>query len=128
MPLRVLVVDDNRDAADLLAQLLGLLGASVRVCYAGADALALAPSFLPHAGLFDVDMPGMSGLELARRVREVLAGRPLFLAAVTGVGTDEARRRTADAGFDLHLTKPADGLALANQLTAFWRTNFPREL
>ncbi|MBN9517184.1 response regulator [bacterium] len=127
MPLRVLVVDDNRDAADALGLLLETLGASVRVCYAGADALALAPAFLPHAGLFDVDMPGMSGLVLSRRVREVLPGRPVFLVAVTGIGDAAARERTAAAGFDLHLTKPADGVALAGRLLGFWRANFPRE-
>lgn len=70
----------------------------------------------------------MTGLEFARRLREGLADRPLFLVAVTGVGSDEARRRTTDAGLGLHLTKPTDGVLLADPLTAFWRANFPREL
>jgi two-component system, OmpR family, response regulator len=128
VPLRVLVVDDNRDAADSLALLFEMLGVAVRVAYGGDDALREAAEFRPHVGLFDIDMPGMSGLELARRVRGVLAGRPLFLVAVTGVSDPTARERSAAAGFDLHLTKPADGIELSSQMLGFWRANFPREL
>lgn len=127
MPLRVLIVDDNRDAADCLGLLLGLLGADTRVCYAGADALALAPAFRPHVGLFDIDMPGMSGLELARLIRAQHGRRRLLLAAVTGVSDPDARAATAAAGFDWHLTKPVDGTALAGRLMAFHRATFPRD-
>ncbi len=125
VPLRVLIVDDNRDAADCLGLLLGLLGADTRVCYRGADALALAPAFRPHAGLLDVDMPEMSGLDLARRLREQHGRRRLLLVAVTGVSDPEARAATAAAGFDWHLTKPVDGSALAGRLMAFHRASFP---
>ncbi|MBN9523625.1 response regulator [bacterium] len=72
--LRVLVVDDNRDAADSLGLLLELNGAAVRVAYGGVDALAQAEDFRPHVGLFDIHMPGMSGLELARAMRERAGG------------------------------------------------------
>jgi CheY-like chemotaxis protein len=85
VPLRVLVVDDNTDAADSLGLLLELNGAEVRVAYRGAEALALAAAYRPHVGFFDIDMPGMSGLELAREVRR-RAGGPLLLIDVTGVG------------------------------------------
>jgi CheY-like chemotaxis protein len=105
--LRMLVVDDNRDAADSLGIIYGMLGAQVRVCYDGASALAELGSFWPHVGLFDVNMPGIDGVELARRVRAAARGRPLLLAAITGVSDEDARARTA-AVFDAHLTKPAD--------------------
>ncbi|HYH68530.1 MAG TPA: response regulator [Urbifossiella sp.] len=127
MPLRVLIVDDNRDAADCLGLLLGLLGATSQVCYGGADALAHAPEFRPHVGLLDIDMPGMSGLELARRLRVLLGRRRVMLVAVTGVSSEEARAATAAAGFDWHLTKPVDGTTLAGRLLAFHRTTFPAD-
>lgn len=104
--LRVLVVDDNRDAADSLGIICDMLGARVRVCYDGASALAELGGFWPHVGLFDVNMPGIDGVELAGRVRAAARGRPVLLAAITGVSDAGARARTA-GGFDVHLTKPA---------------------
>jgi two-component system, OmpR family, response regulator len=105
--LRVLVVDDNRDAADSLGIIYDMLGAAVRVCYDGTSALRELGTFWPHVGLFDVNMPGIDGVELATRVRAAARGRPLLLAAITGVSDEDARARTA-AVFDVHLTKPAD--------------------
>jgi len=105
--LRVLVVDDNRDAADSLADLLRLRGAEVRVCYDGRSGLREAAEFRPDAGLFDVNMPGMDGCELARRLRDT-PDKPLLLVAITAIDTAEEVRREQVAGFDLHLTKPAD--------------------
>jgi CheY-like chemotaxis protein len=105
--LRVLVVDDNRDAADSLGMIYDMLGATVRVCYDGSAALAELGSFWPHVGLFDVNMPGIDGVELAGRVRAAARGRPLLLAAITGISDEAARARTA-AVFDVHLTKPAN--------------------
>ena len=119
LPLRVLVVDDNRDAADALADLLRLCGAEVRTCYGAAEALALLSAFEPDAGVLDVHMPGIDGCELARRVRDAAGPRRVLLVAVTGVSDDTARRRTAEAGFDLHLTKTAAPDVLLAALAAF---------
>lgn len=127
MPLRVLVVDDNRDAADSLGLVFGLYGAEVRVAYGGADALALAADFRPHAGLFDIDMPGMTGLELAREMRNRAGGDPLLLIAVTGVDCDRARDRTAAAEFDLHVAKPPDPADLARVVWDFLHRTYPDE-
>ena len=117
--LRVLVVDDNRDAADTLAALLMLCGADVRVCYDGAAGVREASTFRPDVGLFDVNMPLMDGCELARRVRSDALGRPMLLIAVTGISDDAARRQTAGAGFNVHLTKPADPAGLVATLADF---------
>lgn len=114
--LRVLCVDDNRDAADTLGVLLELVGFQSRVCYDGASALAMAETFRPDACILDLSMPGMDGIELARRLRERPWGRYLPLVAVTALGNDEARSQTTQAGFDLHLTKPVDPDRLANVL------------
>jgi CheY-like chemotaxis protein len=117
--LRVLVVDDNRDAADTLAGLLLLCGATVRVSYDGVSAAQVADDFRPDVGLFDVNMPGLDGCELAKRVRAGAGNRPLLLAAITGVSDDGATRRTGAAGFNMHLTKPADPAALVATLADF---------
>jgi two-component system OmpR family response regulator len=119
LQLRILVVDDNRDAADTLASLLMLCGADVRVCYDGAAGVREAAAFRPDVGLFDVNMPWMNGCELARRVRSEAGGRPLLLVAVTGVSDAAAQRQTAGAGFNLHLTKPADPAGLVATLADF---------
>jgi CheY-like chemotaxis protein/two-component sensor histidine kinase len=113
---RLLVVDDNQDAANSLGMLLRLQGHEVRVAYDGASALAIAPEYRPEIAFLDIGMPGMDGHELARRLREDPAASGLMLVAVTGWGTPEDRRRTADAGFDHHLVKPVDLEALARLL------------
>ena len=125
MPLRVLIVDDNRDAADSLGLLFELVGANVRVCYGGVDALRQVEDFSPHVGLFDIDMPGMTGLELAREMRKRPVEGPLLLVAVTGVSSEEARKQTTAAGFDAHVTKPADGAELIRVAKTFYRANDP---
>jgi signal transduction histidine kinase/ActR/RegA family two-component response regulator len=107
-PRRVLVVDDNRDAADSLAMLLRLLGATVRVVNGGRDALKLLDDYVPDIMLLDIGMPGMDGYEVARRVRERSELNDVTLVALTGWGQDEDRRRSRSAGFDHHLIKPAD--------------------
>ncbi len=117
--LRVLVVDDNHDAADTLGGLLLMCGADVRVCYDGPSAVRELDSFRPDVGLFDVNMPRMGGCELARRVRAAAGSRPLLLVAITGVSDQEAVRQTAAAGFNLHLTKPADPTGLVATLADF---------
>lgn len=117
--LRVLVVDDNRDAADILGGFLSLAGADVRVCYDGGSAAAAVAAFRPDAGVFDLGMPGMDGCDLARAARAVAGDRPLLLLAVSGIDGEEAMNRAAAAGFDAHFAKPADPRALVAALSDF---------
>jgi signal transduction histidine kinase/ActR/RegA family two-component response regulator len=105
---RVLVVDDNRDAADSLGLLLKILGANVQVVHSGQDALAVLKDFRPTVCLLDIGMPGMDGYEVAHRIRRQPGFRHVTLIALTGWGQDEDRRHSQSAGFDYHLTKPAD--------------------
>ncbi|BBL77074.1 hybrid sensor histidine kinase/response regulator [Methylomagnum ishizawai] len=107
-PRRLLVVDDNRDAADSLALLLELLGIEVRVAYDGAAALALLAGSPPDVVLLDLGMPGMDGYEVARRIRGQPGGRDIALFALTGWGQAADRHRTRLGGFDQHLVKPVD--------------------
>ncbi|AMV23341.1 Autoinducer 2 sensor kinase/phosphatase LuxQ [Gemmata sp. SH-PL17] len=106
-PLDILVVDDNRDAAESMAMLLEIPGHRVRTAHDGPEALKLLATFRPQLILLDLGLPGMSGYEVARRVRESAELQGITLAALTGWGQDEDRRRTREAGFDHHLTKPA---------------------
>jgi signal transduction histidine kinase len=104
---RILVVDDNRDAADSLGMLLGFLGAEVEIANDGEAALAAFARARPAAVLLDLGMPGMDGYEVARRLRAAGAdGVPII--ALTGWGQEQDRRRVREAGFDKHLIKPAD--------------------
>jgi len=103
---RVLVVDDNADAADSLGMLLNLLGADVRVEHSGAAALAALRSWDPALVLLDLGMPGMDGYEVARQIRSDRRHDGLLLVAVTGWGQEGDRERTRAAGFDHHLVKP----------------------
>jgi PAS domain S-box-containing protein len=105
-PRRILVVDDNLDSAESLATLLQFSGHEVRVAHDGPGALAAAKQFLPDVVLLDIGMPGMSGYQVARRLREEPALRHMTLVAQTGWGQEEDRRRAKDAGFDHHLVKP----------------------
>jgi PAS domain S-box-containing protein len=105
---RVLVIDDNVDAAESLAALLRLGGHEVREAHGGLDGLRIAAEFQPDVVLLDLGMPGMNGLEVARELRTRRAGSETYLVAVTGWGQNEDRQRTRDAGFDVHLTKPVD--------------------
>src|SRR4051794_38736867 len=114
--LRVLCVDDNRDAADSLGILLELAGFYPLVCYDGPSALRVTESFRPDACILDLSMPGMDGDELGGRIRDMTPGRLFPMVAVTSMGDQAARRRTTEAGFDLHLTKPIDPDRLANVL------------
>jgi CheY-like chemotaxis protein len=110
---RILVVDDNRDAAESLAALLGLLGAQAAVAFSGLDALAKAEHFHPSVGILDIGMPGMDGCELARRLRAHPRLHGIGLIALTGWGQPDDRLRIAQAGFDHHLLKPVDVEELA---------------
>lgn len=107
-PLRVLVVDDNPDAADALAAVVELLGCEVRACYDGESALDAIRAELPDVCLLDLMMPGLDGLELAGLIRDYVGRRPMLLVATTALGSLEDRTATALAGFHFHLVKPID--------------------
>ncbi len=101
---RILVVDDNRDAAESLAMLLEMNGHKTRIAFDGGSALDIAPGFQPHIAFCDLGMPGMNGFELAASLR---ASYPdIVLVALTGWGSEEDKRRTRAGGFDFHVTKP----------------------
>jgi PAS domain S-box-containing protein len=104
--LKILVVDDNRDAADSCAMLLEASGHHVQTAYTGRKALELALAFRPHAMLLDIGLPDVDGYKLAAQVRATPWGRSTVLVAVTGWGQEEDRQRAAAAGFDQHLVKP----------------------
>ena len=106
--LRLIVVDDNQDAANSLAMLLRFQGHDVRVAFSGMAALEITNHYQPHAILLDIGMPGMDGYEAARRLREQDGLREVTLIALTGWGHSEDRRRTAEAGFNHHLVKPPE--------------------
>jgi len=114
--LRVLVVDDNRDAADSLAMMLELTGHEVRTAHDGEAALNEAARFTPDVVLLDIGMPGMNGYEVALRLRETPHGRRARIVALTGWGQEDDKRRAVDAGFDQHLTKPVDPASLSTVL------------
>jgi CheY-like chemotaxis protein/anti-sigma regulatory factor (Ser/Thr protein kinase) len=105
---RILVVDDNRDAANTLGTLLQLIGADVRVVYDGEAALAAFGAFRPSVVLLDLGMPGMDGYEVARRLRAEPGATDTTLVALTGWGEPSDRERTRDAGIHHHLVKPVD--------------------
>jgi CheY-like chemotaxis protein len=111
-PRRVLVVDDNQDAADSVGMLLSLLGLDVHVVYNGPAALEAAASFKPAVVLMDIGMPGMDGYEVARRIRLQPETEDVILIALTGWGQEEDRQRSLSAGFDHHLIKPTNVSAL----------------
>jgi CheY-like chemotaxis protein len=105
---RLLVIDDNKDAADSLALLLRLQGHEVRVAHAGVEGLKIAMAYRPDMVFLDIGMPGMDGYEVARRLRQHPDLKKVVLAALTGWGQPEDRRRSAEAGFDHHLVKPPE--------------------
>ncbi len=115
---RILVVDDNRDAADSLGMLLKALGADVYTVHDGTAALSALHEYQPVVILLDIGMPEMDGFEVAKRVRQRSEGKDVVLIALTGWGQEDDRRRTREAGFDHHLVKPVDLSALQAVLAA----------
>jgi PAS domain S-box-containing protein len=105
---RILVVDDNVDAAGTLDMLLRSLGHETRVAYEGAGALKIAADFMPDIVLLDIGMPGLDGYEVARRLRALQRDKPFRIIAVTGWGQQSDREKSQAAGFDVHLVKPVD--------------------
>jgi CheY-like chemotaxis protein len=124
-PLRVLVADDNRDSADSLGELLQLVGCEVRTCYDGLGVLPLAREFRPDVCVLDLWMPGVSGWEAGRQLRQWAGDRLLLLIALTGVGGREAEENSLYAGFDYHILKPCDPEEIFRDFAAFIQTMEP---
>ena len=103
---RVLVVDDNRDAATSLAIILGLMGNEAKTAHDGLEALEVAAAFRPDLILLDIGMPKLNGYDTARQIRQQSWGQQVTLVALTGWGQDEDRRKSQEAGFDAHMVKP----------------------
>ncbi len=119
---RVLVAEDIPDAAEMMRMMLDFMGHEVRVAADGVQAVALAREFRPEVILLDIGMPRMDGYEAGRLIRAAL-GPEVLMVALTGWGQEEDQRRAADAGFDLHLTKPAE----PNVLEALIASRAPRQ-
>ena len=109
---RILVVDDNVDSAETLKELLRGLGNEVRTAYDGVEAVSAAADFEPDVVLLDIGLPRMDGYDVARTLRRQTRGRDLMLVAVTGWAHEEDRMRSREAGYDHHLAKPVDLVAL----------------
>ncbi len=109
---RVLVVDDNTDAAGTLAVMLETMGHEVRVAYDGLEGVAAAAAYQPDLVLLDLGMPKLNGYDACRRIRDQAWGKDAAIVALTGWGQDEDRRRSQQAGFDRHLVKPVEPAAL----------------
>ncbi len=118
VPLKVLVVDDNRDAAESSAALLSLNDHQVRMAFDGEHAIEIASTFHPDVLLLDIGLPDMSGYQVAARIRGMPWAATAVLIAITGWGQDEDKRRAVEAGFDHHMTKPISGEALESVLNS----------
>src|SRR4051794_38271769 len=116
-PLRVLVIDDNRDQADTLAALTGMWGYEVLTAYDGASALTAARGFRPDMWVIDIGMPRMDGYALARTIRQQPGFDSAKLVALTAWSGETHKRLAREAGFDHYLTKPADPADLQRMLT-----------
>src|SRR5262249_23158476 len=114
---RILVVDDNRDAADSLGMLLRLMGNEVYTAHDGLEAVGAAATIRPEVVLLDLGLPKLTGYDVAQRIGQE-RGADVLLIAVTGWGQDEDRRRSRDAGFDYHMVKPVEFPALQKLLAA----------
>jgi PAS domain S-box-containing protein len=117
-PLRVMVVDDNFDAAEILSVMLSILGHTVRSFHSGPEALAALHEFLPEVVLLDIGLPGMNGYDVAQHIRSYDRERKIQLIAVTGYGQRADQQRAFEAGFDHHLTKPVTPEVLTKLLGA----------
>jgi PAS domain S-box-containing protein len=115
---RVLIVDDNKDAAEWLATLLSLSGHETHVALDGVEAVKAAERLLPDAVLLDIGLPRIDGYEVCRRIRQQPWGRDLMIVALTGWGQEEDRQKSREAGFNTHLVKPVDDEVLLNLLAS----------
>jgi CheY-like chemotaxis protein len=116
--LRILVVDDNRDSAASLGMLLRIMGNDVRLAHDGLEAVSIADEFRPDVVLLDIGLPRINGYEAARQIRQQPWGQRIVLIATTGWGQESDRQRSKDAGFDHHLVKPINTVALAQLLAS----------
>jgi len=116
---RVLLVDDNVDSAESLAQILSLSGHDTRTAADGPDALQVAEQFKPDVVLCDLNLPGMSGYDVVRELRRLPFGEAIVIAALTGYGQASERERTTLAGFNGHLVKPVDPAVIESFLDDF---------
>ena len=113
---RILIVDDNRDAAEALAELLRDFGHDVSTAFDGRSALDSATTHRPELVLLDISMPEMDGFEVAHRLRQEVGLQDAILVALSGYGEDRHRRLSREAGFDHHVTKPVDARKLEELL------------
>jgi two-component system CheB/CheR fusion protein len=112
----ILVIEDNRDAANSLRTLLQLLGHDVQVAHTGPEGVAAAAERRPDVVISDIGLPGFDGFEVARRIRHLPGMEEALLLALSGYGSEEDRRRSREVGFDYHLVKPADPTHLQHLL------------
>ncbi|MDQ2823717.1 MAG: response regulator, partial [Pseudomonadota bacterium] len=110
--LRILVVDDNVDGATMLSMMLSMSGHTIRTAFSGEEALLIAATFQPELVFLDLGMPGMNGFDVVRRFRSTAVLKGAFIVALTGWGAEEDRRKSREAGFDFHMTKPAQPWAV----------------
>jgi CheY-like chemotaxis protein len=115
---RVLVIEDNVDAAEALGMFLEVIGHAVRIAHSGRDGVAIAREWRPEIVLSDIGLPGeMDGYQVARALREV-SGTAAYLVALSGYGQEQDKQRAKAAGFDAHMTKPVDAAALEKLLAS----------
>jgi len=117
---RVLIADDNRDAADTLAEFLRMQGHEVELAHDGPAAVVAFAEFRPHVVLLDIGMPGLSGYEVARKMRELEPQSDVTLIAITGWGQESDKQQAVQAGFDYHLTKPCDLQRVSQLIQPGW--------
>jgi len=117
-PLQILIVEDNPDTADSFSRLLGACGHNCRIVHSGWNVLQTALGFRPQVILLDIALPGITGYEIARELRQHPALKDVALIAISGYAQDSDRQRSLDAGFDHHLSKPVDFEALRELLAA----------
>lgn len=132
LPCRILIVDDNEDAANSLSRLLRLSGNEILACYDGLDAVTIAAEFEPHVILLDIGLPSLNGHDVARRIRSLELLCDPVLIALSGLSQDDDSLQSKDSGFEHHLTKPVDLAELEELIAAIAprvatkKSSFPR--